>query len=152
MKQTAFDTSYVTVVHSCANRNEEKKERVRNKNTLHTAFVKQHLDDTPIHPLIGRRPPEVHKSEKSLSRKIRRTLAQLRAMKSPLLKEYLHDIGAEDDPQCPLCRQARHNTVHLFQCPSIPSDLVPIDLWHRPTLVADLLGEWRTALEEAEEA
>ena len=150
MKVTAFNTSYVTIMHGCANEGKEQKERQKNKSKLHTAFVKQHLDNTPIHPLIGRRPPEVHRTEQSLSRKIRRTLAQLRAMKSPLLKEYLSNIGAEDNPLCPLCGQESHNTAHLFRCQSIPTDLVPIDLWHRPVLVAELLGEWQAALDAAE--
>ena len=152
MKVTAFDTSHVTLAYGCANEGEEEKERKKNKRRLHTATVSKHLADTPIHPLINSKPPEVHKSEESLSRKIRRTLAQLRAVKSPILKDYLHHIGAEEDPNCPLCGQERHTTAHLFRCTRIPTDLAPIDLWRRPVLVAELLEEWQTALDAAEEA
>ena len=79
-----------------------------------------------------------------------RTLAQLRAQKCPMLQEYLHSIGAAEDPGCPLCGHRAHNTAHLFSCPSIHTDLSPQDLWRRPVLVADLLQEWQTALEAAE--
>ena len=34
----------------------------------------------------------------------------------------------------------------------VPTTLTPEDLWHRPTIVAELVGEWRAALSAAEEA
>ena len=123
MKVAAFDTTHVTLAYGCANEGEEEKERRKNKGRLHTAIVSKHLAETPIHPLINSKPPDVHKTEESLSREIRRTLAQLRAEKSPLLKDYLHNIGAEEDPNCPLCGQERHTTAHLFRCTQIPTDL-----------------------------
>ena len=150
MKTTAFDTSYVTVVHSCANEGEEKKERTKNKKILHTAAVSQHLDEQPIHPLINTQPPDVHKEEHSLPRNIRRSLAQIRAQKSPALREYLHNIGAEDSPLCPLCRQGAHTATHLFRCTAVQTELTPIDLWRRPARAADLLQRWRAEIEAAE--
>ena len=150
MKMTAFNTSYITVVHSCTNEGEEKKERIRNKKRLHTAAVSQHLEEQPIHPLLGAQPPDVHKEEQSLSRNIRRNLAQLRAQKSPVLKEYLHNIGVEDSPLCPLCGQSAHNTIHLFRCTAVQTELTPIDLWRRPARAADLLQRWRADIEAAE--
>ena len=152
MKATALDTAHVTIIHGCVGENEEEKERKRNKKRLHTAFVEDHLNTLPDHPLLNARPPEVHRSEEQLPRDARRTLAQLRAQKCPLLQEYLHDIGAAEVPSCPLCGQGGHNTVHLFRCPSIPTDLTPEDLWRRPLLVADLVEQWRQALAAAEEA
>ena len=147
MKPTAFHTSQVTVVHGCAPLGEEKKEILRNKRRLHTAAVEDHINSKPIHPLINAQPPDVHKSEATLSRETRRTLAQLRGQKCPLLQEYLHNIGTAEHPNCPLCDQGPHNTVHLFRCPAIPTELAPLDLWKRPVLVADLVQEWQTALE-----
>ena len=45
-----------------------------------------------------------------------------------------------------------HNVAHLFQCPSVPTDLTVQDLWVRPVPTADLLREWQEALEAEEEA
>ena len=147
MKPTAFHTTQVTVVHGCAPLGGEKKEIVMNKRRLHTAIVQDQVNSTPIHPLINAKPPVVHKSELNLPRETRRTLAQLRAQKCPLLQEYLHTIGTAEHPNCPLCHQGPHNTAHLFRCPAIPTDLAPLDLWTRPVLVANLLREWQMALE-----
>ena len=142
----------MTVIHGCANEDEEEKERIRNKKRLHTAIVQDHIQNTPPNPILDAQPPEIHSSEQQLCREARRTLAQLRAGKCPLLQGYLHAIGAADHPSCPLCGHGEHNTVHIFACPSIPTDLTPVDLWRRPTQAADLVGEWRAALAAAEEA
>ena len=152
MKGTAFNTSCITVMHSCSNQGEEGKDRKRNKKKLHTAIVKQHIENIPAHPLINRKPPQVHKTELTLPRQTRRTLAQLRAQKCPLLQGYLHGIGAAEDPRCPLCGHDGHDTAHLFVCPSIPTDLTPIELWRRPAEVADLLEVWQAALTAAQDA
>ena len=82
------------------------------------------------------------------------SLAQLRAGKSPLLKEYLHRIGKADNPDCPLCDNDVHNTVHLFECTEMHSALTPLDLWHRPTETRQPAGSevWQEALALAEEA
>ena len=152
MKGTAFETAHRTVVHSCANEGEQEKERERNKKRIHTTIVEQHLKEIPINPLINAKPPPIHKSEETLSRDTRRTLAQLRARKSPMLQEYLHNIGAAESPDCPLCEQERHTTAHLFSCQAKPTTLTPEDLWRRPVLVAALIEEWRAAMAEVEEA
>ena len=72
--------------------------------------------------------------------------------KSPLLKEYLQNFGAEEDPPSPLYELEHHTTNHLFRCPSIPTDLMPMDLWRRSVLFAKLLKEWQTVLDDEEEA
>ena len=150
MKGSALDASSVTLMHGCTNENEEEKERIRNKRRLHTAIVEKQLSQTPINSLINSQPPPVHKTETTLPRKTRRMLAQLRAKKCPLLQSYLHAIRAAEDPSCPLCGHPEHNSEHLFDCPSIPTDLTPVDLWRRPVLVADLLDQWQTAIEAAQ--
>ena len=152
MKGTALHTACVTVVHSCDPEGEEEKQRERNKRTLHTAIVQNHLQQAPEIPLIQTKAPEISSTERSLPRETRRTLAQLRAGKCPLLKGYLHRIGAEEDPSCPLCGHPEHNTAHIFECPTLPTELTPVHLWRTPADVADLLERWKTALGAAEEA
>ena len=139
-------------VHSCDNIEDCKKQRKRNKQAIHTAVVQNHLSSQPIHPLLEAHPPEIHKSERTLSREARRTLAQLRARKCPLLQEYLHNIGGADDPSCPLCGHGTHDTRHIFECPRVPTELSLIHLWRSPAEVADLLERWKTSLGAAEEA
>ncbi|MEL7523123.1 MAG: hypothetical protein AAGJ80_16170, partial [Cyanobacteria bacterium J06553_1] len=141
MKRTAFDTNYVTVVHGCEREGEEEKERRKNQKAIHTAIVQEHILNQPNNPLINAHPPDISTTEKQLPRATRRTLAQLRAQKCPMLQEYLHSIGAAEDPRCPLCGHDGHNTAHLFSCPEVQTELMPIDLWYRPVLVAELLQE-----------
>ena len=150
-KPTALQTSTSTIVHSCDNDGENEKQRKRNKQSIHTAIVQNYLANQPDHPLLQAPPPEVHKSEEALSREARRRLAQLRAKKCPLLQEYLHTIGGADDPSCPLCGHATHNTEHIFECPRVPTELSTIHLWRSPAEAADLLERWKTALGAAEE-
>ena len=90
--------------------------------------------------------------ERELPRTMRRTLAQLRALKGPLLRAWQHDVGAAEDPSCPLCGLGAHTTEHLFTCPNIDTDLTPADLWRRPVLAAELIQRWQDALEAAENA
>ena len=151
MKRTAFSPSYATLVHGCDNDGEMEKQIRRNQAVIHTNTVQEHMQSIPINPLIQQQPPEISAAEMQLPRVTRRTLAQLRAQKCPMLKMYLHHIGAADEPNCPLCRHPVHNTAHLFECPRVPTTLVPIDLWKKPVEVASLLDEWQVALALAEE-
>ena len=144
-------TQHVTVVHGCEKEGEEE-ERKKNQKAIHTAIVREHIQNQPINPLINAHPPDISITERQLPRATRRTLAQLRAQKCPMLQEYLHSIGAAEDPRCPLCGHDGHNTAHLFSCPEMQTELTPIDLWRHPVLVAELLQEWQTALATAEEA
>ena len=113
--------------------------------------MQNHLESIPNNPLIGRTAPDVNAAETLLPRVTKRTLAQLRAGKSPLLKEYLHRIGKADDPGCTLCENGVHNTAHLFECTQIPSALTPLDLLQRPAEAVSVLEEWQEALALAEE-
>ena len=150
MRATAQSTEYSMIIHSCDNE-DPQNDRKTNKRMLHTASVQQHLADAAINDLIGRIPPEVNSSEEQLPRAIRRTLAQLRARKCPLLQTYLHNIGAAEDPSCPLCRQEEHDTAHLFSCSELPTQLVPLDLWLRPVQAAELLEQWQSRLAREED-
>ena len=152
MKKTALDASHVTVVHSCDREDDGEKERERNKKIIHTDAVEQTINQQPPNPIIQQPAPKINKREEQLPRATRRTLAQLRSGKCPLLKAYLCNIGAADHPNCPLCNHDLHSTQHLFECREVPTRLTPIDLWYRPTEVAELAGRWRTLLDEAEAA
>ena len=66
-------------------------------------------------------------------------MAQLRAWKCPLLQEYLHGVGADEGPSCPLWWGRLHDTLHLYTCPSIQTGLTPVDVWRRPIQAADLV-------------
>ena len=92
--------------------------------------------------------PPINKSEQTLPRKTRRTLAQLRTNKSPVLKTYLHKIDPQNHPSplCPVCNTQNHDSRHLFTCTSLPTHLTPIDLWNDPVAVARLLAHWDDAV------
>ena len=146
MKSTAIDTKYSLTVQSCDRENKNEEERRINRKIIHTTIVKQHLSARPTHPLLDRKPPDVDKTERQLPRAKRRTLAQLRAQKCPLLRSYLFSIRAAEDPSCPLCGLGEHNTAHLFNCQQIPTELTPEDLWCQPVQVAELISDWEAAL------
>ena len=121
----------------------------RNCADIHKHITQQYLNNRQYNSLLNAQPPDIHHSEKTLDRGTRRTLAQLRTNKSPTLNAYLNKINpiAQPTPLCTLCNgNQQHDTRHLFACPRVPTDLGVEDLWRRPTLVGDLLDEWRGAV------
>ena len=86
----------------------------------------------------------VDKKEETLPHSTRRKLSQLRTNKSPLLMTYLHKIDPANHPaaNCPLCNDPNHDSLHLFNCPDIPTTLTVWDLWTNPVGVAVLLDVW----------
>ena len=60
------------------------------------------------------------KKEKHMSRREQIVIAQLRAGgKCPILKQYLHDIGAADSPICSSCGEEAEDAKHLIvECPA----------------------------------
>ena len=116
----------------------------RNMKTIHTTIVQDHLSNRPINKLLNRPPPDIDKKEETLPHSTRRKLSQLRTNKSPLLKTYLHKIDPANHPaaNCPLCNDPNHDSLHLFNCPDIPTTLTVWDLWTDPVGVAALLDVW----------
>ena len=114
--------------------------------TIHTETVSSQMASREAHPLLQRQPPDVSQEELRLPREKRRQLAQLRARKSPLLNQYLHNIGKAEHPNCLLCMQAEHTTEHLFLCQNIPTTLTPEHLWREPIAAAELGSQWEAAL------
>ena len=113
----------------------------RNMKTIHTTIVQDHLINRPINKLLNRPPPDIDKKEETLPHSTRRKLSQLRTNKSPLLMTYLHKIDPANHPaaNCPLCNDPNHDSLHLFNCPDIPTTLTVWDLWTDPVGVAALL-------------
>ena len=80
-----------------------------------------------------------------ITQKNRRTLAQLRTKRCPLLLSYLNKI-AEDNPPlplCPLCKSEPHTTTHLFNCTNINTQLKITEMWTTLVEAGNLLVEWR---------
>ena len=116
----------------------------QNMKTIHTTIVQDHLSNRPINKLLNRPPPDIDKKEETLPHSTRRKLSQLRTNKSPLLMTYLHKIDPANHPaaNCPLCNDPNHDSLHLFNCPDIPTTLTVWDLWTNPMGVAALLDVW----------
>jgi len=120
----------------------------QNMKTIHTTIVQNYLTHRLPNKVLKQTPPVINKSEETLPRQTRRTLAQLRTNRSPFLMTYLNKINPTKypNPKCPLCLTEDHDTQHLFSCTSIKTILKPVDLWSNPVDVADLLQLWKDAL------
>ena len=70
---------------------------------------------------------------------------------SPVACMRVYDIGAGEDPSCPLRGHERHDAAHVLECREMPTDLAPLHLWRSPAESADLLELWKTALGDAED-
>ena len=115
----------------------------------HKTMVEQYINNLPPNKILGQQPPSIDSSEELLPRKQRCTLAQIRAGKSPLLYSYRNLINpiTYPSPLCPLCNQAIHDTIHLFNCTQLPTDIKPLDLWICPFSASVLLDAWWAAVD-----
>ena len=88
-------------------------------------------------------------TETTLTKAQCRTLAQIRANKSPFLTSYLYKVDATTNhttPFCPLYRIQEHDTTHLFTCTKLFTPMTAVDLWTNPVKVIYLLDTWRDRL------
>ena len=112
--------------------------------SLHTDAVSKEIDDLNRmgpNKVLGVPPPlQISKSELKLLRPHRCLLSQLRSGYSSSLRSYLHGIGKVDNANCPECDVAPHDTSHLFNCASFPTNLSAIDLWNNPVAVIRFLS------------
>jgi hypothetical protein len=108
--------------------------------TIHTESVSATITAQENNPTLGRPPPEIDKAEKDLPRKTRSTLSQLRSGYSSMLNSYLARIRDDVQDICPDCNISPHTTLHLFDCPSKPTNLTVTDLWTKPKEAARFLG------------
>ena len=82
-----------------------------NLKLIHSHIVSNHLSQRPPNKVLQDQTPSVSPAERLLSRETRRTLAQIRTNKSPLLVSYLFSIG---DPRIP------HHFAHSAWCTITP--------------------------------
>ena len=113
------------------------------KNALHTKFVTQAIDAQGLHPLLNAPTPDINNTETDLPRLHRSTLSQLRSSHCQKLASYQYRVTPRraDSPICPHCRQSEETVLHIFNCPSVPTDLLVGDLWLRPKRVATFLSQ-----------
>ena len=108
--------------------------------TLHTTNVQATILKQQNNPVLQHPAPKIDKSERTLPRKTRVTLAQLRSGYSSKLNSFLNRINPTKypDPNCPECNHSPHTTDHLFTCQENPTDLTPISLWNNPVAASQL--------------
>ena len=87
-----------------------------NSTQIHCSIVQTHLLQCNHNKLIQQFAPKISPSE--LPRETRRTLAQLRTNKSPILISYLHKVAETHyhSPLCLLCKTHSH-TIYSFDTP-----------------------------------
>ena len=108
------------------------------KKGIHSAFVQRAVRRNNNN-IIGGRPPNVHKSAKTLPRHVGCVCSQLCSGHCSRLNAYLHRIGRAPSPTCPECGVGDHTVPHLFDCPPHPTRLTPRNLWSKPKEVASFL-------------
>jgi hypothetical protein len=147
-KPTIFNNNHYTINIDTAPDNTDNQTIKTNMKQIHTHIVQTYLNNRTPNKIINIQAPKVNTTELQLNRFTRRTLAQLRTNKSPLLQHYKHKINptTHTSPLCPLCMQHIHNTAHIFSCTHIPTNLTPLDLWHDPIASARLLAVWGSKL------
>ena len=109
---------------------------------LHTRAVREAIGSRRPNAVLSAAAPDIDDSEADLPRVARTTLAQLRSGYCSALNDFRHRIDLSPSPACPCCRQADHTTDHLFNCSEHPTDLTPLDLWHRPVEALEFLRTW----------
>ena len=107
---------------------------------IHTDVVRDAMDRLAPNRVLRQRPPKINPNEKTLPRKTRVTLAQLRSGHCARLKDFQLRIGKADDDKCPDCRLDVQDVHHLFNCPARQTGLTVDDLWNNPREVAYFLS------------
>ena len=83
------------------------------RNRIHTYAVRYKIRSFGPNRVLRSRPPDIHRSEASLTRQAKCLLSQLRSGFSRALKSYTFRIGSSPDALCPECRIATHTTIRL---------------------------------------
>ena len=107
---------------------------------LHTSAVSRHVARRPINPVINAQPPKISPSILRLPRQTQRVLSQLRSGHCSKLAAYRERVGMAASAICPDCQGAPQTPAHLFECPSFPTTLTPLDLWTNPIRAATFLS------------
>jgi len=106
---------------------------------LHTAIVSGTIENLDRNRVLNTRPPRINQDEKTLPRKTRSSLAQLRSGWCHHLNSYKAKINPTEPDICPDCGSSPHDVKHLFNCPNHPTNLKEIDLWKKPVEVSQFL-------------
>ena len=109
------------------------------KKKIHTATVGKTIDLYPPNRVLQCKPPDINPEEQTLSRKARSSLARLRSGFSRDLNSYLCRIEDDVLDVCYKCDQSHHDTVHLFNCISDPTDIKVISLINGSNLFRRIL-------------
>ena len=99
---------------------------------IHTSAVSASINALGPNRILAANPPPIHPSESSLPRCHRSTLSQLRSGWCRDLKSYKRLLNQVDDDECPHCSSDSHSSLHIFRCPSAPTNLHEHDLWRWP--------------------
>jgi hypothetical protein len=102
---------------------------------IHTKAVSSALSTREHNHVLGVPAPEVHPSDKTLLHAL--TMCQLCSGHCNALQSYKHKINSSVDVSCPGCHNSTNTVVHLFNCPSAPTPLQPIDMCVRLRKVAE---------------
>ena len=133
MKKTLSTTHLKDIAHLI-------KEGGNDCATLKTGLITIHSTTSAPHiKVLNAPPPDIHSEEKSLPRRTRSVLSQLRSGYSSYLSSYMHRINKIPSPECPKCGYHTHDTPHLFNCPQNPASLHVLDLWRKPKEAATFL-------------
>ena len=108
--------------------------------TIHTKYVAETILNQQNNKVLNSPPPTIHISEKSLPRKTRVILSQLRSNYSTYLNSYMSRIDEKIINECPDCKESPHDTQHLFNCTEKPTILTTYSLWTKPREAALHLG------------
>lgn len=106
---------------------------------LHRRAIQDSIRGYAPNVVLGGWPPPVDRSEATLPRETRCTLAQLRSGYSCFTRAYMARIDPTYDATCSDCTLEEHTVNHLFSCPARPTTLVAEDLWNFPCEVAAFL-------------
>ena len=107
---------------------------------IHTDHVRDLINNREPNPILDRQAPQVNINEKTLPRKTRSILTQLRDGHSSFLNSFLSVFKPGVMNVCPHCKFQPHTCHHLFNCHYNPTDLTVESLWTNPMDVATFLG------------
>ena len=139
MKQT-LKSKFGNEIRSISRPNLPEEDYKSKLKLIHTKTVKNVINNT-TNKVLNARPPEINRTELSLPRTTRSTLAQLRSGYSTYLNSYkarIDKTGPMVD-KCPNC-DSSHTTSHLFNCQRNPTNLTVKDLWKNPVKTARFLN------------
>ena len=113
----------------------------------HTEFTKEAINSYDTNPLLKMKPPEIHESEKELTRQQRTSLSRLRSKHHQSLQNFKFKINKVNTPICQKCHQEVEEDVEhmLLKCTKHNTERNThnihslTQLWTEPTLITQFL-------------